>query len=116
VNLRCEGKILRGSEAAILCAATRQHPRNIILDLGKVDEIDAAGVGALIALQAAGIYLKLMNPTKQVCEVLSQAGAEPIFEISCSTAKPEQHEWFTSEVSVLKQQRLSAASSDTSAS
>ena len=97
VILRCEGKILRGSEATILCAAVQRYRRDIILDLSKVHEIDPAGVGALIALQAAGVYLKLMNPNSHVCEVLSDAGIETIFEISFSAPQPEQHESLTSQ-------------------
>jgi anti-anti-sigma regulatory factor len=38
-----------------------------VLDLTQVDAIDAAGIGALASLQAAGVYLKLMNPTDK-CE------------------------------------------------
>jgi anti-anti-sigma regulatory factor len=45
-----------------LCTVVRQESRNVVLDLSKVDAIDAAGVGALIALQAAGVYLRLLNP------------------------------------------------------
>ena len=82
VILYCVGRIIRGEETAILCAAVQRHGRNIILDLSKVDGIDAAGVGALIALQAAGIYLRLMNPTKPVREVLRVTGLASVFEIS----------------------------------
>jgi len=44
--------------------------------------VDAAGVGLLVSLQAAGIYLKLMNPTKQVREILRVTNLESVFEIS----------------------------------
>ena len=54
VILRCLGRIVRGTETAILCTAVRQHGHNIILDLRKVDAIDAAGIGLLVSLQAAG--------------------------------------------------------------
>ncbi len=81
VILRCLGRIVRGAETAILCAAVRQHGRDIILDLGKVDSIDAAGIGVLISLQAAGIYLKLMDPNEHVREVLRVTGLESVFEI-----------------------------------
>lgn len=81
VILRCLGRIVRGDETAILCAAVQQHGRDIILDLRMVDAIDAAGIGILISLQAAGIYLKLMDPNKQVREVLRVTGLESVFEI-----------------------------------
>jgi anti-anti-sigma regulatory factor len=42
----------------------------------------------LIALQAAGVYLRLLNPTQQVREVLTVTHLDSIFEIceSHSTA------------------------------
>jgi len=46
-----------------------------------VDAIDAAGIGVLVSLQAAGIYLKLVNPTRQVREVLRVTKLETVFEI-----------------------------------
>ena len=52
-----------------------------MLDLTLVDAIDAAGVGALVSLQAAGVYLKLMNPTRQVREILKITHLDTIFEI-----------------------------------
>ncbi len=79
--LHCLGRIVFGDETAILCAAAKQKGRNIVLDLTEVDAIDAAGVGALVALQAAGIYLKLMNPTQQVREILRVTQLDSIFEI-----------------------------------
>jgi anti-anti-sigma factor len=81
VILHCAGRIVRGEESAILCAAVRRQGRDITLDLSKVEGIDAAGVGALIALQAAGVYLKLSNPTKPVREVLRLTKLESVFEI-----------------------------------
>lgn len=89
VILHCLGRIVRGTETAILCAAVQQHGRDIILDLGKVDSIDAAGVGLLISLQAAGIYVKLMDPNEHVREVLRVTGVESVFEIR--EAQPANH-------------------------
>jgi anti-anti-sigma regulatory factor len=70
VVLHCAGKIVRGEQG-----------RNIDLDLNDVAAIDAAGVGALISLQAAGIYLRLMNPNKAVREVLRMTKLDSVFEI-----------------------------------
>jgi anti-anti-sigma factor len=81
VVLRCLGRIVRGHETSILCTALRQESRNVVLELSEVAAIDAAGVGALIALQAAGVYLRLLNPTQQVREVLRVTGLDSIFEI-----------------------------------
>jgi anti-anti-sigma factor len=81
VVLRCLGRIVHGDETSILCSAVQQQSRNVVLDLTKVDAIDAAGIGALVSLQAAGVYLKLLNPTQQVREVLRVTKLDSIFEI-----------------------------------
>ena len=89
VVLQCNGRIVRGDETAILCAAVRQEGRNVTLDLTGVDAIDAAGVGSLVSLQASGIYLTLLNPNEQVREVLKVTQLDSIFEIRDSRAVEE---------------------------
>jgi anti-anti-sigma factor len=89
VVLQCQGRIVRGYETAILCAAVGQKGRNVTLDLTGVDGIDAAGIGCLVSLQASGIYLTLLNPTKQVREVLRVTQLESVFEIRESRASEE---------------------------
>jgi anti-anti-sigma factor len=89
VILRCTGRIVRGQETAVLCAAVQQHQRHLVLDLSGVDAIDAAGVGLLVSLQAAGIYLQLVNPSKQVREVLRVTQLESVFEI-CESQSTEE--------------------------
>jgi anti-anti-sigma factor len=79
--LRCVGRIVRGQETAILCATVEEYERDLVVDLAGVDAIDAAGIGLLVSLQAAGIYLKLVNPNKQVREVLRVTQLESVFEI-----------------------------------
>jgi anti-anti-sigma factor len=81
VTLQCVGRIVLGEETALLCAVMQQKGRKVILDLTQVDAIDAAGIGALLSLQAAGIYLSLMNPTSQVLEVLRVTKMDSILEI-----------------------------------
>ncbi len=80
VVLHCAGRIVRGEETALLCAASRQHGRTIILDLENVEAIDAAGIGALVALQAAGIYVQLMNPNEHVRDILRITQVDSILE------------------------------------
>jgi len=70
--LHCHGRLVRGKESALLCTAVHHHG---------VSAIDAAGVGALVSLQAAGVYLKLLNLTEPVREVLRLTGLEAVFEI-----------------------------------
>jgi anti-anti-sigma factor len=89
VVLQCQGRIVRGDETAVLCAAVRQEGRNVTLDLTDVDAIDAAGIGCLVSLQASGIYLTLLNPAEQVREVLKVTQLESIFEIREARAVEE---------------------------
>jgi anti-anti-sigma factor len=79
--LHCQGRIVSGDEHTLLCAALEQRGRKITLDLSRVEAIDAAGIGALVSLQAAGIYLKLLNPTSHVRETLKLTKLDTIFEI-----------------------------------
>lgn len=88
VILRCAGRIVRGDETGLLCEAARRYGREIILDLSQVEAMDAAGIGLLISLQAAGIYLRLLNPTKQVRETLRVTKVDSVLEISES--RPEE--------------------------
>ena len=88
VILYCSGRIVRGEETAILCSAVRHHGKNVILDLSRVDGIDAAGVGALIALRAAGIYLTLRNPSHPVSELLRVTQLDSVLEIDAVESSP----------------------------
>lgn len=81
VTLRCHGRIVRGEETKLLCAVLRRKVREITLDLRDVTEIDAAGIGALVSLQASGIYLTLANPTASVRQVLRLTKLDSVFEI-----------------------------------
>lgn len=79
--VHCQGRIVRGYDHVLLCQAAQQVGRNIVLDLAQVDAIDAAGIGALVSLHAAGVYLKLVNPTRPVREILKLTNLDTIFEI-----------------------------------
>jgi anti-anti-sigma factor len=79
--LECRGRIVRGDETAILCSAAGQNAQSLVVDLTAVETIDAAGVGALVSLQAAGVYLTLANPNPQVREILRVTKLDSIFEI-----------------------------------
>ena len=87
VVLRCAGKLVRGDETALLCAASRQHGRSVFFDLEDVESIDAAGIGALIALQAAGIYVQLRNPNERVREILRVTQVDSVLEIATPPAR-----------------------------
>lgn len=81
VTLHCRGRIVRGQETKLLCAVIRRKEKEITLDLRDVSEIDAAGIGALVSLQAAGLYVKLANPTATVRQVLRITKIDSLFEI-----------------------------------
>ena len=80
VTLHCQGRLVRGQETKRLCAAL-QHQHEIIVDLSGLTVMDAAGMGALVSLQVAGIYLKLANPTDRVRESLRRTNLDSVFEI-----------------------------------
>jgi len=82
VTVRCQGRLVRGQETALLCAVVQQHGRDIILDLSGVTAIDAAGIGALVSLQAAGSYLRLVGPSLVVRQILRLTSLDSVFEIS----------------------------------
>ena len=82
VTVRCQGRLVRGQETALLCGVIQQHGRDIILDLSGVTAIDAAGIGALGSLQAAGTYLRLVDPSFTVRQVLRLTHLGSVFEIS----------------------------------
>jgi len=81
VTLKCSGRIVRGDETTILCAAIHQQERELNLDLTEVTTIDAGGIGALVSLQAAGIYLRLAHPSRAVREVLRLTKLDSVLEI-----------------------------------
>jgi len=67
--LKCRGRIVRGEEKSVLCAAIRASEQ-VVLDMSAVEAIDAAGIGMLVSLQAAGVYVTLLNPSRHVRTVL----------------------------------------------
>ena len=81
VTFKCTGRIVRGDEGAILCAAIHQQERELNLELTGVTAIDAGGMGALLSLQAAGLYLRLVNPSAAVRELLRLTKLDTVFEI-----------------------------------
>ena len=87
--LHCQGRIVRGQETSVLCAAVRQNGRNVLLDLRKVDGIDAGGLGVLVSLRAAGFRLKLVEPAAHVRWILSLTKLDSIFEICESESADE---------------------------
>jgi anti-anti-sigma factor len=86
VILHCIGRIVRGEEADTLRSAvmSQQHREVVMLNLEQVDVIDGGGLGLLISLQASGICLQLLNPSKYVYELLRLTRLDRAFEIHWS--------------------------------
>ncbi len=97
VVLRCVGRIVAGSEADILrkAALSQANRRIVMLDLTQVEAIDGGGIGLLVFLQAcaraAGMELKLMNPTQHVLELLQLTNLDSVFEIFSSEDAALRH-------------------------
>ncbi len=87
--LRCHGRIVAGDAGSILSNAvlSQQHTGMLVIDLARVDHIDAGGLGVLLGLRelahSRAITFKLMNATKRVEEILEITHLRAVFEF-CS--------------------------------
>jgi anti-anti-sigma factor len=64
--------------------AVTHHRRDIIVDLSGVTSIDAAGIGVLVSLQAAGNRLRVVDASVTVRQVLRLTNLDSAFDISDS--------------------------------
>lgn len=82
-----QGQIVTG-ETETLRNAVRSVPeaRAVILDLARVNIVDARGLGVLLELRAQteskGISFELMNVTKWVSKVLEVSRLDTVFKIT----------------------------------
>ena len=81
LTFNLQGKLVCGEDTKLVCAALRHARREIMLNLSGLTAIDARGLGALVSLQAAGFYLRLANPTRNVLEMLARTKLDSIFEV-----------------------------------
>ena len=82
-----QGRIVNGETAALRDVVDSQsNVSAVVLDLGRVSTIDAAGLGVLLELrertQSRGIAFKLMNITKLVSMVLEITRLNSVFEVT----------------------------------
>jgi anti-anti-sigma factor len=90
VTVRCQGRLVCGLETSLVGAAVPYRKRDIIIvDLSGVTAIDAAGIGALISLRAAVTYLRLVDPSDTVRQVLRLTKLNSVFDISESECRTE---------------------------
>src|SRR5580704_9539802 len=87
--LRCHGRIVAGDAGSILRSAVLSHRQTtmLVIDLARVERIDAGGLGLLLGLRESArsnaIMFKLMNATKRVEEILELTHLRHVFEF-CS--------------------------------
>jgi len=87
--LRCRGRIVAGGAGSTLRNAVLSQPyiRILVIDLARVERIDAGGLGILLGLRESArsraIVFKLMNATKRVEEILEVTHLHSVFEF-CS--------------------------------
>ena len=85
--LHCSGRIVAGPEAESLkdAVAREVDKRQVIIDVEKVDAIDARGLGLLVFLQtlgyALGFDLQFTNPPPRVREVLDLTRLDSVLDI-----------------------------------
>ncbi len=89
------GRIVVGETEALRKAVLAQNRRTVVLDLTGVDAIDGSGIGLLVFLQgwtrAAGTDLQLMNPTRNVRELLELTNLDSVFKILSSEDALSSH-------------------------
>jgi len=87
--LLCNGRIVAGDAGSILRNAvlSQGHTGMLVIDLARVERIDAAGLGVLLSLRelarSRALILKLMNATKKVEEILELTHLQRVFKF-CS--------------------------------
>ncbi len=87
--LRCHGRIVAGGAGSILrnTVLNQRYTRMLVIDLARVERIDAGGLGVLLDLRESAcsraITFKLMNATKRVEEIFELTHLQTVFEF-CS--------------------------------
>jgi len=77
--------LIRGCEEAFLAEMeARAMAEDLELDLGQVERIDAAGIGALVKLRgvalAAGRRLSITSASRRAAEILHLVGLDSAFQ------------------------------------
>ena len=86
--MRCSGRLVRGEALHFLKEAVTSLPglRVMVLDLSEVEMLDGGGLGMLVFLhkwtRAAGIQLKLVNPSSLVLEMLVRTRLTSVLHVS----------------------------------
>jgi anti-anti-sigma factor len=84
----CSGRLVRGAalEEFQRQVERLEHMRILVLDLSAVEQLDAGGLGVLLALRRwarqHSVQMKLVNPSPFVYRVLEATRLTSVFEIS----------------------------------
>lgn len=104
VVLQCTGRIVAGEAVmALQRTATAQSAAGLVIDLQKVEILDAAGLGTLLRIrqwcESKGMTLKLTNPNKHVREVLAVTALDSVLEVHPSEGDSDvlRQEWACAE-------------------
>lgn len=86
--VHCRGRITYREEAVALSETVAEllpHAHQLILDLSRVEMIDSAGLGELVALftlaRASGCSLQLAAPSRRIRSLLELTNLVSVFEI-----------------------------------
>lgn len=82
-----QGRMVRGETAALRNAVRSQSEVSaVVLDLARVNTIDAGGLGAMLELreqiQSKGIEFRLINVTKLVRRILEITRMDSVFDVT----------------------------------
>ncbi len=86
VVLQCSGKVVAGEGLkGLQRTATTQRATALIIDLRRVEALDAAGLGTFLRIKqwcdAQGMNLKFINPGKRVQEVLALTALDSVLDV-----------------------------------
>jgi anti-anti-sigma factor len=103
VTLVCAGRLVLGVEAETLrCMVTSRSERDVLLELSRVDSIDAAGLGLLIELhhwaRRNASNLTITNPSQAAHKLLALTSLDRVLHIVGKTneiAERGPDEWRT---------------------
>src|SRR5215510_7307531 len=85
--LECSGRLVRGEARHFLkdAVTSLSRLRVVVLDLSEVEMLDGGGLGMLVFLhkwaRAAGIQLKLVNPSSLVLEMLTRTKLTSVLHV-----------------------------------
>lgn len=86
--VRCSGRLVRGTALDEFRRRLEQleHVRVLVVDLSEVEQLDAGGLGTLLAVRRwarqHSVQMKLVNPSPFVLRVLEATRLTSVFEIS----------------------------------